>query len=152
LCRLAAGLAGAWAGAAAATGLLAAPLAFDLLPRADAGRFVARLFALDAYVGLALGLLLFMVAMQIARLAAETGQGSRFSTDMLLALAALFCVVAGHFGLQPLMQAARQGGAVPSFAAIHGAALVFFLLKLVAAAALAWRLSGADVRAAGPTS
>ncbi len=136
----------------AAVGLLAAPLAFELLSRPDAGRFVARLFAADAYAGLVLGLLLFMVTMQRARLDAELGRGSRFSTDMLLALAALFCVVAGHFGVQPLMQSARGGSPAPSFAVLHGLALAFFIVKFTATAALAWRLTGRAATVAAPTS
>lgn len=136
----------------AAIGLIAAPLAFELLARPEAGRFVARVFSVDAYLGLAVGLLLFMITMQRARLLAESGRGSRYSTDMLLALAALFCVVAGHFGLQPLMQSARQGGAAPSFAVLHGVALGFFLVKLAAATALSWRLTSDSTTAAAPTS
>ena len=133
----------------AAVGLIAAPLAFELLARPDAGRFVGRLFASDAYAGLGLGLVLLLATMQRARLDAEQAGGTRFSTDMLLALVALFCVVAGYFGLQPAMQSSRQGGG-PSFAVLHGVGLAFFLAKAVAAAALAWRLTGATP--AGPTS
>ena len=43
--RLGGWLAGLWAGALLAIALLAAPAAFAVLPAADAGRVVARLFA-----------------------------------------------------------------------------------------------------------
>lgn len=132
--------------------MLTAPIAFDVLTRPDAARFVSRLFAGDAVAGIVLGLLLFVVALQRARLDADDQAGSRFSTDMLLALGALFCVVAGHYGVQPWMQSARQGAAAPSFAVLHGLSLAFFVGKAAAAAALAWRLTRAAATSAAPTS
>lgn len=155
--RLAAWLAAVWAGVMGGVGFIAAPALFAVLPRADAGRVATRLFANDAYVGLAFGALLLIVTMQRARLDAEDGIGSRFSTDMILALVALFCVVAGHFGLQPMIESARQGGGGLSFGALHGLSLAFFAGKLVAAAVLAWRLTGDVVagrsaKAVGTTS
>ena len=43
--RVAAWLAGAWAGLIAAIGFVVAPMLFATLPRKDAGRVAARLFA-----------------------------------------------------------------------------------------------------------
>jgi hypothetical protein len=43
--RVAAWLAGAWAGLIGAISFVAAPILFAVLPRADAGRVAARLFA-----------------------------------------------------------------------------------------------------------
>ena len=139
--RLAAGLAGLWSGAMAGVAFIAAPTLFTVLPRADAGRVASTLFEKDAYVGLAVGALLLVVTMQRARVDAERGVGSRFSTDMILALAALFCVVAGYFGVQPMIEAARQGRGGLSFGALHGVSMAFFAGKLVAASTLAWRLT-----------
>ena len=51
----------------AATGFLAAPLAFATLPRADAGRLAARLFGADAAIGLGVGALLLVLALHDAR-------------------------------------------------------------------------------------
>ena len=120
---------------------IAAPALFAVLPRADAGRVASTLFAQDAYAGLAFGALLLIVTMQRARLDAERGIGSRFSTDMILALLALFCVVAGHFGVQPMIEASRQGRGSLSFGALHGVSMAFFAGKLAAASVLAWRLT-----------
>jgi hypothetical protein len=66
-----------------------------------------------------------------------------WSANMLLALGALFCTIAGYFALQPMMEAARQGlpGAM-SFGLLHGASSVFFLLKGLLVAALLWRVLG----------
>lgn len=152
--RAAAWLAGVWTGLVAAIGLVAAPVLFATLPRADAGRVAGRLFELDALAGLAFGALLLVLALQDARRQAATGR-SRFSTEMLLVLAALFCIVAGHYATTPMLASAGRGAA-SSFAVLHAVASAFFLVKLVAAAALAWRLgrpaSRADPMAAAPTS
>jgi hypothetical protein len=156
--RGAAWLAGAWAGLIGALGFVAAPTLFATLPRADAGRVAARLFAVDATIGVCAGALLLLLTFQLARRDAEQG-ASRFSTEMLLVLAALFCIIAGYYALEPMMQARLRGEAGPSFAVLHGAASAFFLVKLVAVGTLAWRLTGAPrapvqgaATAAGPTS
>jgi hypothetical protein len=155
--RAAAWLAGVWAGLCAGVGFVAAPVLFATLARADAGRAAARLFAVDATLGLGIGAVLLVLCLQLARRDAEHGT-SRFSTEMLLVLAALFAIVAGHYALEPMIESARRGEGGPSFAVLHGVASAFFLVKFVAVAALAWRLTGApraparDARAAAPTS
>jgi hypothetical protein len=156
--QAAAWLAGAWAGAIAAIGFVAAPVLFAMLARAEAGRVAARLFEIDAYIGLGLGTALLMLALQRSH-AGTSGSASRFSAEMLLVLAALFCVVAGHFALQPMIESARQGEAGPSFAVLHGVASAFFVVKFVVVATLAWRLmtgrgraADGDAKAAAPTS
>ena len=156
--RAAAVLAAAWAGLIAGVGFVAAPVLFATLPRADAGRTATRLFAVDATLGVAVAALLLIVAVELARDAPGRG-GSRFSVELMLVLAAVFCIVAGHFAVQPMMEARSRGEGGPSFAVLHGVASAFFVLKFVAVAALAWRLTapprgaeGAATTAAAPTS
>ena len=149
--RPAALVAGTWAGIMIGLGFIAAPVLFSALARADAGRVAARLFAIDAYIGLGCGTALLVFALQRSRTDAEHGS-SRFSTDMLLALAALFCTVAGHFGLQPMIESARAGAGGPPFAVLHGIASAFFVLKLVVVAVLAWRLAAASRKPAATAS
>jgi len=144
LSRLGAWLAGVWAGAIAALGLVAAPTLFATLARADAGRVAGRLFELDAYLGIAVGAALLLVAMQRSHDAGERG-GTRFSVELGLVLAALFCIVAGYFAVQPLMEAARRGEGGASFAVLHGVASAFYLVKLIVVAVLAWRLGASAV-------
>ncbi len=146
-------LAGGWAGLMAGIGFVAAPALFALLPRPDAGRVAARLFLTDAYAGLALGIVLLLLGRSLGRDAVARG-GTRFGAEVALPLAALFCTVAGHFGLQPLLDAARAGEGRASFAVLHGVAAAFFVVKLCVVAALAWRLGrpGPSLRAAGPPS
>jgi hypothetical protein len=154
--RAAAWLAGLWAGAVAGVGFVAAPVLFATLPRADAGRAAARLFAVDATIGIGFGAVLLVLALQIARRAAAHG-ASRFSVEMMLALAAIFCIVAGHYAIEPLIESARRGEGGASFAVLHGVASAFFVVKFAAVAVLAWRLTSPlaparDATAAAPTS
>jgi hypothetical protein len=137
--RLAAWIAGVWAGQVIALGFMAAPSAFAVLARADAGRLVGRLFQIDAYVTLVAGVAVVL----LERLAARRDQapGSAFSTNLILALAAVFCAVAGYFAIEPMMAEARAGRAAVSFAALHGISAAFFFAKALVVAALAWRLT-----------
>jgi len=146
-------LAAAWAGALAAIAFLAAPNAFATLATADAGRYVARLFTLEAWTSLVLALLLLFAEQRRARAAAAQGAdsgaqaaGSVMSGATLLLLGALFCTVAGHFGIEPMMAAARAGQGPWSFAALHVASTVLYAVKGVLVIVLAWRWA----RAAGP--
>jgi hypothetical protein len=134
-------LAGLWGGVLLCIALMAAPAAFAILVPDMAGRLVARLFAQEAYLSLALSILLFLVARGQARSDAEAGKSSLFSIDMLLILGSLFCTVAGYFALQPMLAAARAGQGAASFAMLHGIAMGFYAIKALMVLALAWRLS-----------
>ena len=148
--RAAVCLAGLWAGMIAAIGFVAAPLLFATLPRADAGRLAARLFGADAAIGLGVGALLLVLALHDARTRAAAGS-SRFSAEMVLVLAALFCIVAGHYAIQPMLASTGRGDR-PSFAFLHGVASAFLVVKLVVVAVLAWRFAGPTAPLREPTS
>lgn len=141
--RLAAVAAALWAGLILGIGLIAAPAAFAVLQRSVAGAVAGRMFAHEAYVGLAFSALLLWAVRRVSRADAAAGRGSQFSLSLVLVLVALFCTLFGHFGLQPLMASARAGEGVLSFAALHGLSALFFGLKGVALATLAWRLARA---------
>ena len=151
--RFAAWLAGLWAGAVAALGFIAAPVLFAVLPRAEAGDAAAHLFRVDAGLGLVIGGVLLVLTLNAARREAEAG-GSRFSVEMVLVLIALFSIIVGHYAIGPMLDEARTDRS--RFALLHGLTSVFFVVKLVAIAVLAWRLSGdatqARATAAAPTS
>jgi energy-converting hydrogenase Eha subunit A len=138
---------GLWAGLLLCIALVATPAPFATLAPHDAGRVVARMFAQEAYISLALGVAVLLLE---RRAAVSDADGSRFSTPMILALTALFCTVIGYFGLQPMMEAARAGQGAWTFGQLHGASLVFFGAKILAVGALAWR-AGAQV-SPGPSS
>ena len=150
--RVAAWLAGLWAGAVAALGFIAAPVLFAVLPRAEAGDAAAHLFRVDAGLGLVIGGVLLVLTLNAARREAEAG-GSRFSVEMVLVLVALFSIIVGHYAIGPMLDEARTDRS--RFALLHGVASVFFVVKLVAIAVLAWRLGGdaaGRATAAAPTS
>lgn len=139
-------LPGLWAGLLLCVALVATPAPFALLQRPDAGRVVARILAQEAYASLALALLLLMLERLAARAAAEKRGASQFSLGMALSAGALFCTIAGYFGVLPMMDAVRAGQAAPSFGLsfgkLHAVSAAFFGIKLLLVAALAWRAAG----------
>ncbi len=139
--RLGASLAGAWTGLMIGVGAVAAPLLFALLPRPEAGLVATRLFSLDATIGLAIGAVLMLIGLQLGSDRAALGRGSRFSVELGLALAALFCIVAGHYALLPMIEDAHAGRGSLSFGALHAIASAFFVAKVSIVTLLAWRLS-----------
>lgn len=139
-------LPGLWAGWLLCVAALATPAAFALLPQAEAGRMAGRMLAQEAYTSLALGVLLLVLERLAARRAAAAGQGSQFSTGMVLALGAVFCTVAGYFALQPMMAAARAGVGPLSFGQLHAVSAAFYAVKLLLVLALAWRAAGTGLR------
>ena len=139
--RFAALIAGLWAGILLCIGAIAAPAAFAMLARADAGRLVGRLFEQEAYLSLGVAIVLFAIERQRSRDAAAAGQGSVFSTPLILLLGALFCTVAGHFALLPMLAAARAGTGTISFGTLHAVSAGFFVLKGLLVLTLAWRLT-----------
>jgi hypothetical protein len=134
--RLQALLAALWGGFLLCIAFVATPSAFAVLERAQAGALVARLFSIEAQVSLAAALVLMLIERRLAR----DLEGARpvFSAALLLPAVALFCTIAGYYGLQPLMANAKAGTGVASFAALHGASLAFFAVKGLAVLALAW--------------
>ena len=128
-----------WAGMLLCVALIATPAPFATLPVADAGRVVARMFVPEAWFSLSVAVLLLAIERQRARAAAELGRGSVLSTEMLMLFGTLFCTVAGYFGIQSLMPAARAGQGSFTFGQLHLASTVFFGLKTLLVLWLAWR-------------
>lgn len=128
-----------WAGVLVCIAAIAAPAAFATLDRAEAGRLVGRIFAQEAWLSLILAVLLLAMERQRARAAAESGRGSVFSTELLLVLGTVFCTVAGYFGIQPLMPAARAGQGGLSFGQLHLLSTLFYGAKTLLVLILAWR-------------
>jgi len=139
--RAAAVLTGLWAGVLLCIGAMAAPSAFAVLASIDAGRFAGRLLAQEAYLSLALAVLLFLIERGRTRRLVEAGAGSVFSVNLMLLLGTLFCTVAGYFAVQPMMAAARAGQGPWSFGALHAVSGGLFLLKGLLVLTLAWRMA-----------
>lgn len=125
-----------------ALGAIAAPLAFATADREVAGRIAGQLFALEARIGLLIAVALILLLRRHRRSQSELTGAPLFSIDLMLPLAAVFCTVAGHFALQPLIEAARAGTGSFSFAALHAISVLFYGVKTLLVLALAWRLAG----------
>ena len=122
-----------WAGLLLGVAFIAAPSAFAALAPAQAGQVVARVFAAEAATSLSGAVLFVLLERRLG--------GRALGAPTLLALAALFCTVAGYYALQPMMAAARAGAGALGFGALHGISLAFFGAKTLAVLALAWRVS-----------
>lgn len=130
-----------WLGLVATLALVAAPTLFAMLDRPLAGRLAGQMFRVEAHAALAFGLILLLI--ERARRRKLMGQGAAPSVDLLLIAGALFCTVLGYFGLQPMMEAAKQGEPTRfSFTALHAASTGFFGLKGLLLLALVWRQAG----------
>ncbi len=149
--RASAAIAAAWAGLLLCIAALAAPAAFATLASADAGRYLNRLFALEADVSLAVALLLLLIGRRRSPAPAETGAGSALSRETLLLFGTVFCTVAGYFAVQPMMAAARLGQGTLSFGALHAISTGFFALKALLVVLLIWRFSRHLTVAARPS-
>jgi hypothetical protein len=136
-------LPGLWAGLLLCVAAVATPAAFALLAQADAGRVASRILAQEAYVSLVLGAVVLVLERAVARRAASAGQGSQFSTGMVMALGTVFCTVLGYFAVQAQMPAARLGQGALSFGQLHAVSAVFFGVKGLLVLALAWRAAAA---------
>ena len=139
--RVAAVLAGVWAGVVLAVAFIGTPAGFTLVPRDVAGKLAGFMLSREAYLSIAMSVVLFMVVRAEARAAARSKQGSVLSANVLLVMGALFCTVFGHFGIGSAMDAAREGKGALSFGALHGISVLFFGLKGLLVIALAWRLT-----------
>lgn len=132
-------LPGLWAGMLLCVALIATPAPFSVLPATDAGRVVGRIFVQEAWLSLGIAVWLIAAERRRALNAASAGTGSVLSIDLLLLLGTVFCTVAGHFGMQPLMAGARGGAGPLSFGQLHAISVVFFGVKTLLAVCLAWR-------------
>jgi hypothetical protein len=146
--RLYAVLLAGWAGALLMLALAVGPTAFGQLPSPVAGALMGRLFAIEAplsCVVAVLGLVLHRRIQSDADDLRDPGSPppSVLTFDVMLLAGVLFCTVAGYYGLQPSMAAARSGGQGGlSFGALHGISMAFFAIKIALLVVLSWRATG----------
>ena len=133
-------LPGLWFGVLLAIALIATPAASNSLDKASFGAVARAIFAREAPTSLIFGVLILVIERRDA-LARHMATGvTQFSSEMLLAAGALFCTVAGYYGLLPAMEQARLGGPTQlSFMQLHALSLAFFGLKGLMVLALAWK-------------
>ncbi len=135
--RLRAVLPALWAGVLLCIAAIAAPAAFGALSSAEAGRVVSRLFVREAWLSLVLA---------SAMLWLERRHGAAGRTNSLLLYGTVLCTLAGYFGVQPLMTAARAGQGALSFGQLHLISTLFYAAKTALVLWLAWRAAGAEFR------
>ncbi len=133
-------LPGVWFGLLLAIALIATPAANGTLDKASFGAVARAIFAREAPASLVFGVLILVIERRDALVRHLATGVSQFSLEMALALGALFCTVAGYYGLEPMMEQARAGAAVPlTFLQLHAISLAFFGVKGLLVLALAWR-------------
>ncbi len=124
-----------WAGSLWTICGIVAPTLFAVMDRANAGAVVGRFFATAAWLGL--GIAVALVLMMRVRL-------WRSKWVMPLLIVAASAPVLSELALGPLMHQARAAGEMRSFALLHGASGVLFLLACVAVGALVWKVNRAE--------
>ena len=134
-------LAGLWAGLLVGLGAVGAPAGFAVTTVEIAGRAAGRMFAIEAYVSLAVAMLLLLLTRRAVPTDHDQLPVPSLNTDLLLLLGTLFCTIVGYFVLQPMMVAARAGEGSLSFGALHGLSAGFFALKGLLVLVLAWRFT-----------
>jgi hypothetical protein len=131
-------LPGLWAGLLLCIALVAAPATFAVLPGAEAGQVVSRIFVQEAWISLALAATLLMLERSGA--APDPASGGRKGVrNGSLLWGTVLCTMLGYFAAQSLMPAARAGQGVFSFGQLHLASTVFYGLKTAMVLMLAWR-------------
>ena len=133
-------LPGLWLGMLLAIALIATPAASISLDKASFGAVARAIFAREAPTSLVFGVLILVIERRDALVRHLATGATQFSTEMLLAAGALFCTVAGYYGLLPALEQARAGNVAGlSFMQLHALSLAFFGLKGLLVLALAWK-------------
>ena len=136
-----------WIGGMWAIGYIAAPVLFTSLDDKQlAGMLAGKLFAVIAWVGIATAT--YLLVYQLARM-----RGSALKTGFFWAVALMLVLtLAGHFGIQPLLQglkdqamplAVMQSVFADRFSRWHGVSSILYLTQSMLGLLLIWR--------AGPT-
>lgn len=123
----------AWVGGLWAIGYIAAPTLFAAAPdRAIAGMLAGKMFTWIAYLGTGCGF--FLLIHRLARF----GTGALKQAFFWAALVMLLLTVAGHFGIQPIMESLKAQ-ALPKevmqsvfkdrFATWHGISSILYLIQ-----------------------
>lgn len=122
-----------WAGTLWTVGFMVAPTLFSALSdRVLAGELAGRLFALTGWVGM--GCAAYLLLYRVAREGWRAGRSGGF----WLVVVMLACVLASHFGIQPLMAGLKaqawprevmQSALRDRFSTWHGISSVVYLIQ-----------------------
>lgn len=148
-----------WVGSALTIGYVVAPTLFTMLARSIAGDVAARLFRIEAFVGVTCGVLSLALANMLIRRGLADYRRLRW-----LVAGMLLCVLIGYFGVQPFMDALRAAAKeegvdiahsayAARFGLLHGVATLFYVVQTLLGVALVWVLpAGLYGRAVGPAA
>jgi hypothetical protein len=138
--RLRFAVAALWTGSLWTVGVAAATLSAVLTDRVLFGNVVSTLFRIEAFVGLAGGVLMVLLALQDS-----TQDAHKRRATLYVAASMLLCVCA-YFMIQPMLAQIRAaasgpGGVMASseaqhFGMLHGVSMLFYLLQAVLGAVL----------------
>ena len=123
-----------WAGSLWTICAIAAPAAFAVLDRSDAGRVAAALFRIETWIGFACAMMLFAAALVHKPLAARLGP------PWLLAATAAAPLLS-DLVLSPMMAAARAANDMSRFGLLHGVSAVLFIAAALGALLLVLRFN-----------
>jgi len=133
----------AWVGSLWALGAIAAPVLFSALDdKQMAGMLAGKMFGVGAWVGMTAGV--FLLLHRLVR-DGTTALKSWFFWGVLLMF---LLTLAGHFGVQPIMQnlknqalplAVMQSVFADRFSQWHGISRILWIIQSVLGLALVWR-------------
>ncbi len=117
-----------WVGALWTVGYLVAPVLFDQLDTATAGRIAGELFRLVTWLSMICGVLLLLAAARVGL----AGRGKTLRCALIASMMAL--LAASEWLLRPRMQAARLPDGTPGegFAMLHGISASLYLAASIA--------------------
>lgn len=147
-----------WVGSLLTIGYAAAPTLFATLERVAAGAVAARLFRIEAVLGVVCGVL----SLALGNLLVKRGAPGYRPLRWLVA-GMLLCVLIGYFALQPFMEALRTAALeagvdvghsvyATRFGALHAASSAIYLIESLLGLMLVWRMPVADGRASLPVA
>jgi hypothetical protein len=139
-----------WVGSLLTIGYAAAPTLFVMLDRMAAGAVAAKLFRIEAFVGVFCGIL----SLALGNVLVRRGSAAYRPLRWLLA-GMLVCVFVGYFALQPFMEAMRMAALhtgldvghsvyAARFGMLHGISSVIYLIESVLGLVLVWKLPGGE--------
>ncbi|CAN0619679.1 DUF4149 domain-containing protein [Burkholderia multivorans] len=143
-------LSAVWVGSLLTIGYAVAPVLFNLLERMTAGSVAARLFRIEATIGVVCGVLLLALANLLVRRGCDEYRRLRWTLAAMVG-----CVLVGYFALQPFMNAlriaAQEAGTdvghsvyASRFGMLHGISSLFYLVESVLGLMLIWKLPARD--------
>lgn len=132
-----------WVGSLLTLGAIAAPVLFSALPDKQlAGMLAGKMFGVGAWVGLVSGVFLLVYAV------ARDGAKAFKSLFFWLILIMLGLTLAGHFGVQPILQnlknqalplAVMQSVFADRFSQWHGISRILWIIQSTLGVILVWR-------------